>query len=289
MHLICAKGGEVGFASGVATGKQGQVRAGSDWRVAKLEDFAITRAEEPTGQVAWDCERIRVLLVDDDSALRSLIRDFLAAEGCDVLEAHDAASARRVLDQAEPDVIVLDVMMPEEDGLSLARSISERGNAAIIMLSALGHEADRIKGLDCGADDYLPKPASPQELLARIRAQVRRRRRAAGSANQTFEFEFNGWRLNPLRRTLRDERGALIGVSDGEFSVLLALVEHVGEVQSRDQLLELSRAGESDAFDRAIDTLVSRLRRKLAARMSGEIIRTVWKEGYVFLPAVSRV
>lgn len=229
-----------------------------------------------------------ILVVDDDPALRSLVRNFLVSQGYPVLEAEDAPSMRRVLAQSDVNIIVLDVMMPGEDGLSIARSLVQQRDVGIIMVSALGSETDRIIGLEVGADDYLPKPISPRELLARIRALQRRRRPVAGARAAAAQYCFEGWRLDPVRRVLRDPGGVIIGLSQGEFGLLLALVERPQRVLSRDQLLELSRGQDSDAFDRAIDTQVSRLRRKLATRMQGEIIRTVRSEGYMFLPSVTR-
>lgn len=233
--------------------------------------------------------RPRLLIVDDDPALRTLIRDFLIAQGYDVDEAEDGRSMRAALARQAADIVILDVMMPGEDGLSLARTLSDTADVGIIMVSALGTETDRITGLEGGADDYLPKPVSPRELLARIRALERRRRPVAGgSAEATAHYQFDGWRLDPVRRVLRDPGGIIIGLSEGEFGLLLTFIEKPQQILNRDQLLELARGEDSDAFDRAIDTQVSRLRRKLGTRTHGEIIRTVRSEGYIFLPLVTR-
>ncbi|MCJ8159082.1 response regulator [Sphingomonas sp. LaA6.9] len=232
--------------------------------------------------------QLSILVVDDDPSLRSLVRDFLVAQGYAVHEAEDGPSMRRVMAQSEVHIVILDVMMPGEDGLSIARSLAQQGDVGVIMVSALGSETDRIIGLEVGADDYLPKPISPRELLARIRALQRRRRPSSGAQSGTAQFCFEGWRLDPIRRVLRDPGGVIISLSEGEFGLLLTLVERPQRVLSRDQLLELSRGQDSEAFDRAIDTQVSRLRRKLATRMRGEIIRTIRSEGYMFLPPVTR-
>jgi two-component system OmpR family response regulator len=233
--------------------------------------------------------RPRLLIVDDDPALRTLIRDFLIGQGYDVDEAEDGPSMRAALARQAADIVILDVMMPGEDGLSLARTLADTANMGIIMVSALGTESDRIIGLEGGADDYLPKPVSPRELLARIRALERRRRPVAGgSADATAHYQFDGWRLDPVRRVLRDPGGVIIGLSEGEFGLLLTFIEKPQQILDRDQLLELARGEDSDAFDRAIDTQVSRLRRKLGTRTHGEIIRTVRSEGYIFLPMVTR-
>lgn len=233
--------------------------------------------------------RPRLLIVDDDPALRTLIRDFLMAQGYDVDEAEDGRSMRTALARQAADIVILDVMMPGEDGLSLARTLSDTADIGIIMVSALGTETDRIIGLEGGADDYLPKPVSPRELLARIRALERRRRPVAGGiADATAHYQFDGWRLDPVRRVLRDPGGIIIGLSEGEFGLLLTFIEKPQQILNRDQLLELARGEDSDAFDRAIDTQVSRLRRKLGTRAHGEIIRTIRSEGYIFLPMVTR-
>ncbi|MBB5686361.1 response regulator [Sphingobium boeckii] len=244
---------------------------------------ASTNDENPGGALP------HILIVDDDPALRRLIRDFLISEGYDVTEAEDAPSMRRSLAQAPADIIILDVMMPGEDGLSIARSLALDEDVRIIMVSALGSETDRIIGLEVGADDYLAKPVSPRELLARIRALQRRRRHAPEMPAITAHYGFEGWSLDPVRRVLRDPSGVIISLSEGEFGLLLALVERPKRVLSRDRLLELARGQDSEAFDRAVDTQVSRLRRKLGTRLHGEIIRTVRNEGYMFLPPVTRL
>jgi two-component system OmpR family response regulator len=230
-----------------------------------------------------------ILIVDDDPSLRALIRDFLVGEGYDVDEAEDGISMRSALARRPAEIIILDVMMPGEDGLSIARSLAGQDGVGIIMVSALGTETDRIIGLEVGADDYLAKPVSPRELLARIRALERRRRPSPGTPPaSTAHYQFEGWRLDPVRRVLRDPGGVIISLSEGEFGLLLAFIEKPQQILNRDQLLELARGEDSDAFDRAIDTQVSRLRRKLGTRTHGEIIRTVRSEGYIFLPPVTR-
>lgn len=234
--------------------------------------------------------RHHILIVDDDASLRTLIRDFLNGEGFAVDEAEDAPSMRRALSRQHADIIILDVMMPGEDGLSIARSLTDDDHdPGVIMVSALGTETDRITGLEAGADDYLPKPVSPHELLARIRALLRRRQPSASRPQaSTAHYHFEGWQLDPVRRVLRDPAGVIFSLSDGEFSLLLAFIERPQQILNRDQLLELARGQDSDAFDRAIDTQVSRLRRKLGTRTHGEIIRTIRSEGYMFLPPVLR-
>jgi len=231
---------------------------------------------------------VKVLLVDDDSSLRALIRDFLVEQGYSVFEAGNGQEMREVLSREAIDILILDVMMPGEDGLSIARSLSNKQDVGIIMVSALGSEPDRIVGLEVGADDYLAKPVSPRELLARLRALQRRRQPNTKRLKGTITYIFDGWQLNPMQRTLRDPEGSITVLSQGEFSLLLAFVERSQQVLTRDQLLDYSRGPQSDSFDRAIDSQISRLRRKIGTEIGGEIIRTVRNEGYIFLPEVTR-
>jgi two-component system OmpR family response regulator len=186
------------------------------------------------------------------------------------------------------DLIVLDIMMPGEDGLSAARNLIAASGPPVILLSALGTETDRIIGLEVGADDYLAKPCSPRELLARIRALLRRNRVTTGTTIPSRRYVFAGWHLDVDRRDLRDPGGIRIALSAGEFALLQVLVERPQRVLSRDQLLEFVRGGTADVFDRAIDSQISRLRRKLNDRQAVELIRTVRNEGYMLVPAVAR-
>jgi two-component system, OmpR family, response regulator len=229
-----------------------------------------------------------VLVVDDDPSVRTAVADFLSSQGYAVLLAEDGPSMRRIIDEEDVSIVLLDVMLPGEDGLSLARELRGRPDIGVIMLSARGSESDRVAGLEMGADDYLPKPASPRELLARVRAVLRRYNDTAIQPAPGHGYTFDGWTLDPVRRLLRNPEGVLISLSEGEFELLLAFVENPGTVLSRDQLLELARGEQSEAFDRAIDVQVSRLRRKLARCLDGEAIRTVRGEGYLFDAVVSR-
>jgi two-component system OmpR family response regulator len=231
----------------------------------------------------------RILVVDDDPDLRKLICEFLSAHGFQVKAVEDAAAMRRAIDEQRPDLVILDVMMPGEDGLSAARRLAaESGGPAIVMLSALGGDTDRIIGLEVGADDYLAKPCNPRELLARVRAVLRRHRSTRSArADDGESYEFAGWRLDVVRRDLRDPSGIFIDLSDGEFSLLRSFVEHPQRVLSRDQLLELARGRNTEVFDRAIDSQISRLRRKLNGRAETELIRTIRNEGYMLLPKVT--
>jgi two-component system OmpR family response regulator len=229
-----------------------------------------------------------ILVVDDDPSVRAVVSDFLTANGYRVHAAGDGPAMRRILGEHDIAIVVLDVMLPGEDGFALARELRELSDIGVIMLSARGNEADRINGLECGADDYLPKPAAPRELLARIRAVQRRYQGERGVRPQGTGYTFDGWTFDPVRRVLRDRAGIVVSLSEGEFELLLAFVENPGQILSRDQLLELARGENSDAFDRAVDVQVSRLRRKLAQCLDGDAIRTVRGEGYLFGPMVIR-
>ncbi len=231
-----------------------------------------------------------VLVVDDDPDLRKLITDFLAGHGYRVAAAENAAEMRRIIDTEHPDLVILDVMMPGEDGLTAARKLAAENGPPVIMLSALGSDTDRIIGLEVGADDYLAKPCNPRELLARVRAVLRRSQQREITVDSPMQcYTFAGWRLDISRRDLRDPTGIFINLSDGEFSLLRTFVEHPQRILTRDQLLDLARGRNAEVFDRAIDSQISRLRRKLNERAAEEMIRTVRNEGYMLLPKVTRV
>ncbi len=235
-----------------------------------------------------------VLLVDDDESLRHLVADFLEKHGMDVLPAADGLAADAILAQRTVDVVVLDVMMPGEDGLSICRRLSSReaGRPAIIILSAAGEDTDRIVGLELGADDYLPKPANPRELLARIRALLRRSVPPSQDvAAPHIGYGFSGWTLSIWARELLTPDGVIVPLTSSEFALLRTFVEHPREVLNRDRVLNLMRGRASFAFDRAVDLQLSRLRRKLTAAHgeAGNLFRTVRNEGYIFVSAVRRI
>ncbi|MFT3931638.1 MAG: response regulator [Spongiibacteraceae bacterium] len=231
-----------------------------------------------------------ILVVDDDPDLRKLITEFLAGHGYRVAAAENAVEMRRMIETENPDLIILDVMMPGEDGLTAARKLSTENGPPVIMLSALGSDTDRIIGLEIGADDYLAKPCNPRELLARVRAVLRRSQQREVPVETSSQcYTFAGWRLDVLRRDLRDPTGIFINLSDGEFTLLRTFVEHPQRILTRDQLLDFARGRNAEVFDRAIDSQISRLRRKLNERTAEEMIRTVRNEGYMLLPKVSRV
>ncbi|MFA6112635.1 MAG: response regulator [Sphingomonas sp.] len=232
----------------------------------------------------------RLLVVDDDPGIRELTAEFLTSHGYLVDVAADGAAMREAMAIRDYALIVLDVMMPGEDGLSILRSLDRDTSPPVIILSVIGEEVDKIVGLEMGADDYLAKPANPRELLARIRSVLRRNqlgeRRAPAPARAWWRFA--GWRLDPVGRELIDPDDVVINLSDGEFRLLLALVENPRRVLNRDQLLDLSRGVNTEHFDRAIDVQISRLRRKLERSGADDLIRTVRNEGYMFVADVAR-
>lgn len=223
----------------------------------------------------------RVLIVDDDPEIRNGLAEVFARAGFAASTAGDVPAMERALEKDGADLVVLDLMMPGEDGLSACKRLSGPGRPPIIMLSALGDDADRIVGLEIGADDYLAKPCNPRELVARARA-VLRRAKDKGEASPAEAVRFAGFRLDVARRELHDPDGVVIPLSAGEFRLLRAFVEHPRRVLSREQLLDFAFANDSDVFDRAVDVQVSRLRRKLERPGAAEIVRTVRGEGYMF-------
>ncbi|MEI6281650.1 MAG: response regulator [Alphaproteobacteria bacterium] len=231
----------------------------------------------------------KILMVDDDPGIRDVVSDFLGKHGYQVDKAGDAREMDAALARGGVDLIVLDVMLPGEDGLSICRRLASADGPPLIMLSAMGEDTDRIVGLEMGADDYLPKPCNPRELLARVRAVLRRRQEPVTSRDRPLGAgcEFAGWRLDLVRRELMNAEGVVVNLSSGEFSLLRAFVERPQRVLTRDQLLELARGRDTDAFDRAIDVQICRLRRKLEDR-PGDLIRTIRSEGYMFDAKVTR-
>lgn len=226
-----------------------------------------------------------ILVVDDDPALRELLTTYLTANGFAVNAVGDGVAMRAALGEGLPDAIVLDLMLPGEDGLTLTRSIRAQSNVPILMLSARGEEVDRVIGLEVGADDYLAKPFGPRELLARLRALLRRGQTTAGSATASgTEPRFGPFALDTAgRRLLRD--GMEIHLTSAEFDLLAAFVARPNRVLSRDMLVDLLRGYDRDPFDRSIDIRVTRLRRKIEAEPASPVyIRTVRGEGYLFNP-----
>lgn len=227
-----------------------------------------------------------LMVVDDDAEIRALLADSLGKHGFRVETAANPREMDALLARVPIELIILDIMMPGEDGISVCRRIARRNGPPVILFSALGEEADRILGLEIGASHYLTKPCSPREILATVRAALRQTDLAPKEERRAFTFV--GWRIDFLTRELIDPAGVLVDLTDGEFSVLRAFVERPRRVLSREGLLDASRGPDADAYDRAIDVQVSRLRRKLGSRHD-EIIRTVRNEGYMFVPRVIRV
>ena len=231
-----------------------------------------------------------ILVVDDDSQVRTLLGQFLRENGYRVTGARDGREMGETLAGAVIDLIILDLMLPGTSGIDLCRELRKASSVPVIMLTAKGEDTDRIVGLEVGADDYLPKPFNPRELLARIRAVLRRaaagpREAAAGGRMITFA----GWTLDTLRREVTSPAGVVVDLSGGEYDVLIALVEHPNRILSREQLLELARNRASNPFDRSIDVQISRIRRKFESDGSAPpLIKTVRGAGYIFLPTVKR-
>ncbi|MBT4132199.1 MAG: response regulator [Candidatus Marinimicrobia bacterium] len=226
-----------------------------------------------------------LLVVDDDPEIRRLLKEYLQKSEFRVEVAADGVQMFAALDQRPFDLIVLDLMMPGEDGLSLLRRLRVDSNIPVVMLTAMGEETDRILGLEMGADDYLPKPFSPRELLARIKSVLRRVTTLPDTSDHSgsLQAHFLGWSLDLQQRHLISEDDVVIPLSGGEFRLLHVFVEHSGRVLSRDQLLEFTQGRESNPFDRSVDVLVGRLRKRLMEEPKNpQILHTVRGEGYLF-------
>ncbi len=230
------------------------------------------------------------MVVDDDPKIRSGLAKYLTEQGVRVTAAADGHDMQLKLANAHIDLLVLDVMMPGEDGLSICRRMATETKIPVILLTAIAAETDRIIGLEIGAEDYVCKPFSPRELLARIRVVLRRKgAQALGQEKKgATQFGFAGWLLDVRARTLTSRSGALVDLTTGEFDLLQAFVEHPNVVLNRDQLLDLARGRASLSVDRAIDVQVMRLRRKLEVDpQTPQIIKTVRNSGYIFTPEVT--
>ena len=233
---------------------------------------------------------VTLLLVDDEATLREPLAEYLSGQGFVVYEAESAAVARSWLLEVRPDLVLLDVMMPGESGLSLCRHLVETRDLPVILLTARGEATDRIVGLEIGADDYVTKPFEPRELVARIRSVLRRASRPNGSTEEDAHYLFEGWRLDPLRRRLTDPAGALVPLTTAEFRMLQALLDHPRQVLDRDRLLDMVQGREAHMFDRAVDNQVSRLRRKIEVDSRNPVlIQTVRGGGYSLATDVRRV
>lgn len=232
-----------------------------------------------------------LLVVDDDAELRNLLQEYLGQAGFRVTAVADGRQMRQAMDAARFDLIILDVMLPGEDGLSLCRRLRADSRIPILMLTARGDEVDRIVGLEMGADDYLSKPFNPRELLARVKSILRR----AGSLPENLagedvrSFRFSDWTLDTRTRQLSSPAGVVVDLSGAEFKLLRVLLEHPNRVLTRDQMLEFTQGREANAFDRAVDVQIGRLRRKLGDDpREPRLIKTVRNEGYVLSVPVER-
>jgi two-component system OmpR family response regulator len=232
-----------------------------------------------------------VLVVDDDREIRDLLGRFLSKHGYRVTGARDGKEMRRALGDWNIDLVILDLMLPGEDGLSLCRDLRAKSQIPVIMLTMMGEETDRIVGLEMGADDYLPKPFNPRELLARMKAVLRRATCAPAvppTAGRRI-LVFSGWRLDLGLRRLKSPHGLIVDLSAGEFDLLVVFAEHPQRVLSRDQLLDLTHGRAEAPFDRSVDMQVSRLRHKIETNpKEPELIKTVRGGGYIFTANVTR-
>ncbi len=233
-----------------------------------------------------------LLLVDDERSIREPLAQYLTKQGFRVTQTGDAESARTRLAAYAIDLVILDIMMPGEDGLSLCRHIAATSDVPVILLTAKSEETDRIVGLEMGADDYVVKPFSPRELATRVKVVLRRL--TVGGARQhapeSGSYAFAGWVLKTGERALVDREGVSVPLSTGEYNLLFALVTRPRQVLTRDQLLDLTQGREAAAFDRAIDNQVSRLRRKIETDAKNpDIIKTVWGGGYTLAAEVTRL
>lgn len=233
-----------------------------------------------------------ILVVDDDRDIRELLSKFLRKNGFRVDVAANGRAMRHVLATSKIDLVVLDRVMPGEDGLMLCRDLRRESRIPVILLTLLGADTDRIVGLEMGADDYVVKPFNPQELLARMRAVLRRANDLPfqNDLQRVSALQFNGWMLDQTKRELLNPDGVLIDLSQGELDLLVAFAEHPQVVLSREQLLNLTRSRNIVAFDRSIDMQVTRLRRKIEADPENpELVKTIRNKGYIFTPVVSGV
>ncbi len=236
-------------------------------------------------------EQAHILVVDDDREIRDLVARYLGSHGLRVRTAADGRQMQREIADWSFDLIILDLMLPGEDGLSLCRRLRVETAIPVIMLTAMGEETDRIIGLEMGADDYIAKPFNPRELLARIKAVLRRTAAMDNTRTQQKDraarYHFAGWKLDLKTRELISPNALLIPLSGGEYDLLAAFVTHSQRILSRDQLLDLARGREAQPFDRSIDVQVSRLRRKIEEDPANPVlIKTVRSGGYMFTPDV---
>jgi two-component system OmpR family response regulator len=229
-----------------------------------------------------------LMLLEDDAEISGMVARLMRDHGFRISLVESGKGLDRAMSESNIDLILLDLMLPGEDGLSICRRVRANSNVPIIILTALGSEADRVVGLETGADDYLTKPFSPRELLARVRAVLRRSRTRGISAKQAGVLTFDKWRLSLGRRQLRSPGGLMVALTSSEFDLLAVFCRYPGRVLSREQLLDLAHGRSASLFDRSIDIQVSRLRRKIEDDAADPVtIITVRNGGYMFTPAVS--
>ena len=228
----------------------------------------------------------KLLVVDDDAELRELITDYLSKQGYEIVAVGDGRAMDHAFQAGGVDLVILDLMLPGEDGLDIAKRLKQTTDVPIIIVSAQGEEIDRIVGLEVGADDYIGKPFNPRELLARVRA-VLRRVRGSGTAGPLARIvEFGDFRLD-LNAHLLTRNGTTVALTSGEFDLLGILVRHPNQVLDRDRILDLLTGAERSPFDRSIDVRITRLRSKIEPDPSSPVfIRTIWGKGYMFCPDV---
>jgi two-component system, OmpR family, response regulator len=232
-----------------------------------------------------------VLVVDDSADIREPLAKYLGKKGLRVSTANSGPEMRRALKTSAVDLVVLDIMMPGEDGLSLCRMLRETTDTPVILLTALAEDTDRVVGLEIGADDYVTKPFNPRELLARIKAVLRRAQGMPQSveASEQGRVRFDRWLLDTARRELIDQDGLAVPLSSAEFRLLTVFLARPGMVLSRDQLLDLTAGRALEPFERSIDNQVSRLRKKIEADpRAPTIVKTVWGGGYVLAATVTK-
>jgi two-component system OmpR family response regulator len=228
-------------------------------------------------------------MVDDDAQIRQLLSDYLINFGMSVVAVADGRAMEEELKRSSFDLVILDLMLPGDDGLSLCRSLRAESDIPILMLTARGEAMDRVVGLELGADDYIVKPFEPRELVARIQSILRRTRGKSESNKEQNEVEFMGWRLNYVLRHLVSPKELVIPLSNAEFRLLTVFIENPNKILTREFLLDSARGRDMEVFDRSIDILVSRVRQKLNddSRMP-TLIKTVRGEGYLFDAKVNR-
>ncbi|WP_413989829.1 response regulator [Labrys okinawensis] len=246
-----------------------------------MTDFAHIRAHSP---------RARILLVEDDREIAGMLRDSLSEHGFDAVVAQSGLEMDKVLRKQDFDLVILDVMLPGENGFAICRRLRLETQMPIIMLTAMGGDTDRIIGLEFGADDYVTKPFNSRELIARIRGLLRRAAYATPSVPRPEILTFAGWQINPVTRQLTDPDGVHISMTTAEFDLLLAFCENPGRVLSREQLLSLTHAGLAGPVERSVDVHISRVRQKIEPEPKEPVmIKTVRLGGYLFTPTVERI